>query len=116
MILTHLPTPADSVQCSRTLGLGSTRCPAPAVRVTPSEVTRNGVTTRDWSMPVCAGCNVMHYPDHSVPLGEAIDWTTDPRVLRYTHETVLARFMVGIERMGHADAAEHRARGRHSRR
>lgn len=78
-------------------------CPNTATRWTPEEVTRGGVTTREMVMPVCDSCNEMHYPSHSVSIGEDFDWDTDPRVLRYDADEVIARALSAIDQMNDHD-------------
>jgi len=74
-------------------------CPNTATRWTPVERTDHGVTTRKLQQPVCDACNELNYRDHSVLIGEQFDWDTDPRVLRYDAQRVMASFMAAIDNL-----------------
>lgn len=74
-------------------------CPNTATRWTPVERTDDGVAVRKLQQPVCDGCNEMNYRDKSVAIGEAFDWDTDPRVLRYDAQQVMAGFKKAIDNL-----------------
>lgn len=91
-----------SGQCSLTRETsdgGGGRCPRPATRITPVEVTENGVAVLRWSEVVCDYHDPFHYAAHSIALGEmpTLDWSSDPRVLRYDREATMAQLLDAID-------------------
>lgn len=96
---------------------GGGPCPRPATRITPVEVTENGVLVRRWGDVVCDHHDPFHYgalqpghwsscrsegdPGHSILISEmeTLDWDSDPRVLRYDREETMGAFLVAIDNL-----------------